>query len=45
MLEDRNVYNAGKFVGHVTDNGSNIEGTWTRYSDGGTYPWNLRKSR
>ena len=45
MYEDRNVKGAGKFIGIITDDGSYMDGTWTRYSDGGSYQWNLKRSR
>lgn len=41
MYEDRNAKGAGKFIGKVFDNGGSMSGTWYRYSDGGSFTWNL----
>lgn len=34
---------SGRFTGRLTENGKNMQGTWSRYSDGGTFSWNLSK--
>lgn len=35
---------SGKFTGTVYNNGAKMDGHWERYSDGGTFNWNLSKS-
>jgi serine/threonine protein kinase len=35
---------SGRFTGKLTENGKNMQGTWSRYSDGGSFSWNLSKS-
>lgn len=44
IYEDRSTYGSGTFYGTVSSDGNNISGTWYRYSDGGSYLWNLRKN-
>lgn len=44
MLEDPDAKGAGKFIGTVSESGSSIHGTWYRYSDNGSFTWNLEKS-
>lgn len=34
---------SGRFIGYVLDDGARLEGSWTRYSDNGTYNWKLTK--
>lgn len=43
MSEDRNTKGAGKFTGTVSDDGASMSGEWYRYSDNGTFTWNLTK--
>lgn len=43
MYEDRNAKGSGKFTGTINKSGNRMSGTWTRYSDGGSFSWNLEK--
>lgn len=43
IYEDRNAKGAGTFNGTVSPDGNNINGSWYRYSDGGSYLWILKK--
>lgn len=44
IYEDRNTKGAGKFIGTVSDDGRKMSGDWYRYSDNGSFTWNLEKS-
>ena len=44
MYEDRNAKGSGKFIGTVSIDGKSISGDWYRYSDNGSFTWNLEKS-
>lgn len=44
IYEDRNAKGAGTFNGTVSPDGNRINGSWYRYSDGGSYMWNLKKN-
>jgi hypothetical protein len=44
MLEDRNAKGSGKFIGTVSDNGNTMHGDWFRYTDNGSFTWNLERS-
>jgi len=44
MLEDRNAKGSGKFTGTVSDNGNSMHGDWYRYTDNGSFTWNLKKT-
>ena len=44
MYEDRNAKGSGKFIGTVSVDGKSISGDWYRYSDNGSFTWNLEKS-
>jgi hypothetical protein len=44
MYEDRSAKGAGKFTGTVSDNGKIMSGDWYRYTDNGSFTWNLEKS-
>jgi hypothetical protein len=44
MYEDRNAKGSGKFTGTVSENGKIMSGDWHRYSDNGSFTWNLKKS-
>jgi len=43
IYEDRNAKGAGTFNGKVSSDGNSINGSWYRYSDGGSFTWNLKK--
>lgn len=43
MNEDRDAKGSGKFTGTVSDNGRIMSGDWKRYSDGGSFTWNLKR--
>ena len=36
---------SGRFTGRLTENGMNMQGIWSRYSDGGSFSWNLSKDK
>lgn len=44
MYEDKNAKGSGKFVGMVSDNGNAMHGEWFRYTDNGSFTWNLERS-
>lgn len=44
IYEDRNANGAGKFIGTVSGDGKKMNGDWYRYSDNGTFTWNLEKT-
>lgn len=41
MAEDRNAQGSGQFVGQVFADGESMSGTWTSYSGGTSFTWNL----
>lgn len=41
MDEDRNAQGSGQFVGQVFAGGGSMSGTWTLYSGGTSFTWNL----
>ncbi len=41
MNEDKNAKGSGKFTGTVNKSGTKMSGTWSRYSDGVKFNWNL----
>lgn len=43
IFEDKNAKGSGTFYGKVSSDGKTISGTWHRYSDGGSFTWNLNK--
>jgi hypothetical protein len=43
MYEDRNAKGSGKFTGTVSDNGNTMHGGWFRYTDKGSFTWNLER--
>jgi serine/threonine protein kinase len=43
MYEDPEVNKSGKFVGKISIDGKSITGDWFRYSDNGSYSFNLSK--
>lgn len=43
MSEDPTAKGAGEFVGEVSADGTSMTGTWSRYSDGQSFSWNLTK--
>lgn len=43
MYEDKKARGSGKFVGKINSQGNRMSGTWTRYSDGGSFSWNLER--
>lgn len=43
MYEDPSGKKTGKFIGKVSQDGVNVTGNWYRYSDNGSYSWNLTK--
>ena len=43
MSEDVTGKKTGKFIGNVSKDGKTITGSWYRYSDNGSYNWNLAK--
>lgn len=43
IYEERNTKGSGTFYGKVSSDEKNINGTWYRYSDGGSFTWNLTK--
>ena len=43
IYEDRNAKGSGTFYGKVSSDEKTISGTWYRYSDGGSFTWNLTK--
>jgi len=43
MYEDKNAKGSGKFTGTINKAGNRMSGSWSRYSDGGTFNWNLEK--
>jgi hypothetical protein len=42
--EDRNAKGSGKFIGTVSQNGNTMHGDWYRYTDNGSFTWNLERS-
>jgi hypothetical protein len=44
IYEDKNAKGSGKFIGTVSDNGNKMNGDWYRYTDNGSFTWNLEKS-
>jgi len=43
MFEDRNAKGAGKFIGKISTDGTTMSGVWYRYSDNGSFTWNLSR--
>lgn len=43
IYENRNAKGSGTFYGKVSSDEKTISGTWYRYSDGGSFTWNLNK--
>lgn len=43
IYEDKNSKGSGTFYGKVSSDEKTISGTWYRYSDGGSFTWNLTK--
>jgi hypothetical protein len=44
IYEDKNIKGSGKFIGNVSADHEKMSGTWYRYSDGGSFTWELSKS-
>lgn len=44
MYEDKNAKGSGKFIGTVSDNGNTMHGDWFRYTDNGSFTWDLERS-
>ncbi|CAN5384680.1 hypothetical protein BH10BAC5_BH10BAC5_25700 [soil metagenome] len=44
LFEDKGVKGAGMFSGTVSDGGRKMSGDWRRYTDNGTYLWDLTKN-
>ncbi|MBZ0201606.1 MAG: protein kinase [Ignavibacteria bacterium] len=43
IMNESSGTGSGSFTGRLSDNGKNMQGSWQRYSDGGTFDWNLTK--
>jgi len=43
IYEDRKAKGSGTFYGKVSSDEKTISGVWNRYSDGGSFTWNLTK--
>lgn len=43
MYEDKNAKGSGKFTGNINKSGNRMSGSWSRYSDGTVFNWNLEK--
>ena len=41
MYEDKNSKGFGKFTGTINKSGNRMSGSWSRYSDGTIFDWNL----
>lgn len=44
IFEDKTIKNSGMFTGNVSYDGITLNGDWRRYSDNGSYTWNLVKT-
>ena len=44
MYEDKNMKGSGKFVGTLSSDANSISGTWYRYTDNGSFTWQLQRS-
>ena len=43
MYEDRKAKGSGTFTGTISQDGSRMSGSWTRYTDGVSFNWDLAK--
>lgn len=43
IYEDRNAKGSGKFEGTISSDGNSMTGIWHRYSDNGSFTWNLSR--
>jgi len=43
MYEDKKAKGSGKFTGTISTDGSKMSGSWSRYTDGFSFNWNLTK--
>jgi len=43
IYEDSRAKGSGKFVGKVSDDGNSMSGDWFRYTDKGSFTWNLTR--
>jgi hypothetical protein len=43
MYEDKYMKGSGKFIGTVSSDGNKMSGTWFRYSDNGSFTWELER--
>lgn len=44
MYEDKKTKGSGKFIGTVSSDGNKMSGTWYRYTDNGSFTWELERS-
>lgn len=44
MHEDRNAKGSGKFIGSISKDGNKMSGTWYRYTDNGSFTWELERN-
>lgn len=45
IFEDAKVRNSGKFIGTISGDFNSIKGIWYRYSDNGSYLWDLERNK
>lgn len=43
MYEDKKAKGSGVFTGTINKSGNRMSGSWSRYSDGATFKWNVEK--
>jgi hypothetical protein len=43
MYEDKKAKGSGVFTGTINRAGTRMSGSWSRYSDGGTFKWNIER--
>ena len=43
IMNESDGKGSGRFTGMLSSGGKSIQGSWSRYSDGGSFDWDLRK--